>query len=788
MISLKIVLRSLWKNKGFSFINIGGLAIGFTCSLLLLLYVNYEWGFNKQFKSVDRIYYTKLNIKLNNELVTFDASPNILAPTALKTIPGIAQAARLSFENTSLFNYGQNAFKQSMLFADPSFLKIFSYEFLRGDALTAFASPESILMTASTAKKFFGTEDPIGKSIKWDNRKLLKVTAVIKDLPANQSNRFEVLLPWSLYEQENPDVRNSSWGSINTRTVISLTDKNGFEATDAALRKLIRSNVPETIMEAFLFPYDKIYLFNEFKNGHSVGGKIDQVKLFLVMAFCVLLIACINYMNLSTARSEKRAKEVGIRKALGSSRAAVARQFLLESLLTSLLAVVVAFALTELCLPSVNQMLNIQMAMEYSSYTFWIVLCSLVVFTGLLAGSYPAFYLSSFIPVKVLKGFKATGSGSLSIRRVLVVLQFSLSICMIISAIIIYKQVRFIQQKPLGFEKNNLAQIAIEGDLLKAGKLELLKRELLAADAITSSAEYTNSFVAEGGPVTGEVYWQGKPAKTSISFNNRSIGYNFTETVGAQIIAGRDFSPKFATDSTASVLLNEAAVKVMQLKDPIGARITWEGKPMNVIGVVRNYNNSSVLFNPQPTLYYYGISQSTMLLLRLNPRQNLSKSVQSIKDLCARLNPSYPADIQFVDHQMADKLNNEKLLSRLSALFGCFAILISCLGLLGLALYVAEQRSREISIRKVLGASQKSVLILLNKDFITLVFLSNMIAIPVAYIVTKEWLQKYDYHTQVNVWPFLLATFLSLSIAVLTVSFQIFRVARANPIDALKYE
>jgi len=788
MISLKIVLRSLWKNKGFSFINIGGLAIGFTCSLLLLLYVNYEWGFNKQFKSVDRIYYTKLNIKLNNELVTFDASPNILAPTALKTIPGIAQAARLSFENTSLFNYGQNAFKQSMLFADPSFLKIFNYEFLRGDALTAFASPESILMTASTAKKFFGTEDPIGKSIKWDNRKLLKVTAVIKDLPANQSNRFEVLLPWSLYEQENPDVRNSSWGSINTRTVISLTDKNGFEATDAAFRKLIRPNVPETIMEAFLFPYDKIYLFNEFKNGHSVGGKIDQVKLFLVMAFCVLLIACINYMNLSTARSEKRAKEVGIRKALGSSRAAVARQFLLESLLTSLLAVVVAFALTELCLPSVNQMLNIQMAMEYSSYTFWIVLCSLVVFTGLLAGSYPAFYLSSFIPVKVLKGFKATGSGSLSIRRVLVVLQFSLSICMIISAIIIYKQVRFIQQKPLGFEKNNLAQIAIEGDLLKAGKLELLKRELLAADAITSSAEYTNSFVAEGGPVTGEVYWQGKPAKTSISFNNRSIGYNFTETVGAQIIAGRDFSPKFATDSTASVLLNEAAVKVIQLKDPIGARITWEGKPMNVIGVVRNYNNSSVLFNPQPTLYYYGISQSTMLLLRLNPRQNLSKSVQSIKDLCARLNPSYPADIQFVDHQMADKLNNEKLLSRLSALFGCFAILISCLGLLGLALYVAEQRSREISIRKVLGASQKSVLILLNKDFITLVFLSNMIAIPVAYIVTKEWLQKYDYHTQVNVWPFLLATFLSLSIAVLTVSFQIFRVARANPIDALKYE
>jgi putative ABC transport system permease protein len=788
MVGIKVIMRNLWKNKGLSLINIGGLAIGFTCSLFLLLYVDYERGFNKQFKSIDNIYYTKVNIKLNNELVTFDASPNILAPTALKTIPGIANASRLSFETTSLFNYGQSAFKQKILFADPSFLKIFDYEYLNGNPSTALASPESILITSSTARKLFGNQAPIGKSIKWDNRKLLTVAAVIKDLPENQSNQFDILLPWALYEQENPDVKNSGWGNINARTVITLSDKNGFDAADASFRKLIKSNVSETIMEAFLFPYDKIYLYNEFKNGRSVGGKIDQVNLFLGMAFCVLLIACINYMNLSTARSEKRAKEVGIRKALGSSRVAVATQFLLESLFTSVLAVIIAFALAELALPAINQILNIEMRIEYNSCRFWIVLSSLVFFTGLLSGSYPAFYLSSFLPVKVLKGFNGSGLGSLSIRRFLVVLQFSLSICMIISAIIIYNQVKFIQQKPLGFEKNNLAQIAIEGELLKPGKLELLKKELIASGAVSSSTEYANSFVSEGGPATGEVYWDGKPAKTSISFNYRSIGYNFIETVGTQITAGRDFSSKFVTDSTASVLLNEAAVKVMQLRNTVGTKITWEGKPLNVIGVVKNYNNSSVLFNPQPTLFYYGISQSTMLLLRLNPQQNLTKSVQTIKDLYLRLNPSYPADIQFIDHEMRDKLKNEKLLGTLSALFGCFAILISCLGLLGLALYVVEQRSREISIRKVLGATHKSVLILLNKDFIKLVFLSNIIAIPVAYVLTTEWLQKYDYHTQMNIWPFLLSTILSLSIAVVTVSFQIFKVASANPIDALKYE
>lgn len=787
-ISLKIALRNLWRNKSFSAINIGGLAIGLTCCLLLLLYVNYEWSYNKQFKDIDKIYYTKLNIKLNNELVTFDASPNILAPTALRSIPGISQAARFTSEQINLFNYRENASKERVIYADPSFLKIFNYQFLRGNASTALTTPQSVLITASTAKKFFGDSDPIGKSIKWDNRKWLKVSAVIEDIPQNLSNKFDILMPWSFYEQENPDVKNSSWGSINTLTVISLVNKESFAAADAGLRKLIAANAPGSIMEAFLFPYSKIYLYDEFKNGSSVGGKIDQVRLFLFMAFCVLLIACINYMNLSTARSEKRAREVGIRKTLGSSRTSIARQFLFESFLISLLAIIIAFVLTELCLPQLNRLLQIQMVMDYHSYTFWATLISLVLITGLMAGSYPAFYLSSFIPIKILKGFKGAGHGSLSVRKILVVIQFSLSICMIICAIVIYNQIRFIQNKPLGFQKDNLVQLAIEGELAKPGKLALLKKELHATGVVTYATEYANSFAANGGSVTGEVYWPGKPANTSISFNHRSIGYDFTKTVGAKLLEGRDFSPAFAADSLNSVILNESAVKTMQLKNPVGTQIKWEGRELTVIGVLKNYSNSSMVSAPQPTLFYYGIKPSTMLLLRLNPTQNLSRSTQLIKELTQRINPFYPVNLQFIDQEMADKLKTEKLLSTLSSLFGCFAIFISCLGLLGLAFYMAEQRNKEISIRKVLGANLKSILILLNKDFIKLVVLSNIIAIPIAYILINSWLQKYDYKVDIDAWPFLIAVLLSIFIAVLTVSFQTFKVARANAVDALKYE
>jgi putative ABC transport system permease protein len=787
-LNFKIALRNILKHIGFSSINIGGLAIGLACCLVLLLYVSYEWSYDKQFKALDRIYYAKLNIKLNNELVTFGASPNKLAPAALQTLPGIENAARFSDAGIGLFKYKERAFKERLMYADASFLKIFSYQFIKGDALSALSAPDHVLLTERTAKKLFGDIDPMGKSIKWDNRKYFKVAAVIKDIPGNQSNKFDVLLSWAFFEQESPVVKNSGWGSINSRTVIQLKDNKNFAAADVALRKLIRSNESRTIMEAFLFPYSKVYLYNDFKNGQSVGGKIDQIRLFLFLAFCVLLIACINYMNLSTAKSEKRAREVGVRKVLGSSRKSIARQFLIESFLTSLIAMLIAFTLLELSLARLNDLLDIHMVIDYRSYAFWVTIFSLLFITSFLAGSYPAFYLSSFIPVAALKGSKRIGSSSLSVRKILVIVQFSLSVCMIICAMIIYNQIQFIQNKPLGFKKDNLVQLAIEGEWLKPGKLAVLKKELTSKGIIAAATEYSDSFAATQGSVTGEVNWPGKPINTTISFSYRSTGYDFTRTIGAQILKGRDFSRNFASDTSASVLLNESAVKVMELKNPVGTVINWEGKTLKIIGVVKNYNNSSVTTEAPPTLFYYGIKQSTMLLLRLHPAQNLNNALQSIKAISTHLNPEYPVDLQFIDHEMADKLNNEKLLSVLSTLFGGFAIFISCIGLLGLTLYITEQRSKEISIRKVLGANLKSILFLLNKDFIKLVIVSNVIAIPGAYIIATKWLQTYDYKSAISIWPFMAAIFISLFIAVLTVSLQTFKVVKANAIDALKYE
>ncbi|WP_214226944.1 ABC transporter permease [Pedobacter sp. B4-66] len=789
LINFKIALRSLWKNKGFSLINIGGLAIGMTCCLLLLIYVNYEWSYDKQFKDIDRIYASKLTLKINGELLTTDATPNKLAGAALATLPGVESASRIAMTDpTKLFSSSNTNFKLKTLDVDPAFLKIFDYKFIQGDAETALKEPNSVLLTASAAKRLFGTENAVGNSVKWDNRKVLKVSAIVEDLPKNMTHQFEALQPWSFFEQENPGEKDNGWGSITCFTIFKLKDKAAFEATSASLRQLIKKNDKESILETFLFPYSKYHLYDQFENGKPVGGRIDQIKMFVFLAFCVLLIACINYMNLSTARSEKRAREVGVRKALGASRKTLVGQFILESLVLSFIGILIAFVLLEVVLPYFNNLLDISIQINYGAYQSWVTLALLILFTGVLAGSYPAFYLSSFTPVKVLKGFTGVGKSSLPIRKILVVVQFSISICMIVCAIVIYSQIQFIKNSPLGFDQNNLVQMDLEGEWTKPEKLEIFKTELKAAGAIVSATEFAGSFT-KSGSITSMIKWPGKAENDNTIINYRSTGYDFVKTVGTSLISGRDFSPEFVADTSTSILVNEAMVKTMGLKTPVGSTIIWgDNHPLTIVGVVKDYTNERLATKAKPTLFYWNINQSRVLLLRLNPDQPLSKSMQSIADIGKRLNPSYPADLQFVSQGMEEKLKTERLLSVLSNLFGCFAIFISCLGLLGLALYMAEQRSKEISIRKVLGADLKSILVLLNKDFIKLVILSNMIAIPAAYVIAVKWLQKYDYKVGMTAWPFLIALFLSVFIAVITVSFQTVKVAKANAIDALKYE
>jgi len=790
-LNLKIALRNLWKNKGFTLINVGGLAIGMACCLMLLLYVNYEWSFDKQYKNADKVYLAALNLKFNGKLATTMAVPNKLAKAGASELPGIKSAARMSMNNgQKLYSRNQHSFKFSGMNVDPDFLKILDHKFIYGDPNTALNEPNNVLISQSTAKKLFGDENPMGQLIKYDNRVNLKVSAVIADLPKNQSMQFDLLQPWAFFEQENPSDKENGWGAITCLTLFQLKDNASLAATNAALKHFIVDKEPdlkEMTYEPFLFPLSKLHLYDDFEGGKAVGGKIDQLRLFVFLAICVLFIACINYMNLSTAKSEKRAREVGVRKALGSTRNTIMGQFLVESLLLSFLAMLIAFTLLEVSLPYFNHLLDISIKIDYSAYQFWGVLLAMVLTTGVLAGSYPAFYLSSFIPVKVLKGFKGS-AGSLSIRKTLVVIQFSLSICMIISAIVIYSQIQHLKNKPLGFDQSALAQIDLEGEWTKPEKLRTFKSELERTGAIIATTEYASSFT-NSGSITGDIQWPGKPKNDVSIINYRSTGFDFAKTTGVKVLEGRDFDPKFSADSSTSLLLNQSAVKIMGLKNPIGTIIHWgDNPPLKVIGVVQDYSNESLASKIQPTVYYFSVRTSRVLLLKLNPKQSLSTSIDKIKTISQRLNPAYPIEVKMVSQGMAEKLRSERLLSALSNIFGGFAIFISCLGLLGLALYTAEQRSKEISIRKVLGANLSDILVLLNKDFMKLVIISNVIAIPVAYILVAKWLEKYDYKISINPWPFLLALLTSVIIAILTVSLQTFKVAKANAVDALKYE
>ena len=789
-INFKIALRNLRRNKGFSLINIGGLAIGLTSCLLLLLYVNYEYSYDRQYKAVDRIYVAELNHKTDGTVKTYPYTPNKLAAAGLQELPGVEAACRVTSNGSNrLFIRDNNKFKLNTLTADPAFVKIFDYDVKSGNIASALNDPNSVILTATAAKKFFGDQNAVGQSLKWDNRVWVKVTAVIADPPKNQTFRFDAIQSWSFFENNvSPAEKTFWWGAISCMTFFELKPNTNVAASDASLRKLIRSHDPETRLEAFLFPFKKHHLYDEFENGKLTGGKIDQVNLFGFLAFCVLLIASINYMNLSTARSEKRAREVGVRKALGSSRKALMGQFIVESLLLSTISMLISFALLELLLPQFNTLLDTAIHIDYTSYTFWAVLITLILITGMLAGSYPAIYLSSFTPIKVLKGFKGAAGGALSIRKGLVIIQFSLSICMIICALIIYTQMQFIKNKPLGFEKANLLELSLEGNFKDHAKVQLLKEELKKSEAVVVSTEYAGDFTRMSNN-SSDIGWPGKDVSDNALFEIRSTGYDYAKTVGARIVKGRDFSPQFPADTTTSIILNQAAVKRMGLKNPVGTVISWIGNPpLTIVGVIEDNANGSAGDSSLPTVFYYNMHLISELLIRLNPDMALNRSVQLVKETAQRLNPSYPVELGFVDEAMEEKLSNEKILSTLSNLFGGFCIFISCLGLLGLALYMAEQRKKEISIRKVLGADLKSILLLLNKDFIKLVLVANLIAFPVAYILASKWLQKYDYRIDISIWPFMLAALMSLVIALLTVSLQSFKVARANPVDALKYE
>ncbi|WP_214225476.1 ABC transporter permease [Pedobacter sp. B4-66] len=784
-LNLKIALRNLWKNKGYTLINVGGLAIGLASCMVLLMYVAYEWSFDKQFSNCDKIYMVYNNMDANGKITTWPTTPTPMAKEIRDKIQGVEYAAHSSFPENQLISYGPNSFKKNAIYAEPSFLKILDYKFIRGNATNALQQVNTVILTETLAKNLFGNEDPINKIVKIGNTEGLKVEAVIKDIPHNTSLRFDYLLPWALLEKFDPERKELNWKGNNSLTLLQLKDNRFFDQVSSQMKGIYKRNRKVSASEALLQPLSKLHLYDKFENGKSVGGKIDQLRIFFVLAFCILLIACVNFMNLSTARSEKRAKEVGVRKAIGSSRKSLVSQFILESMLMAFIGMLVAFALMELTLPYFNGLLNIDLVIGYYDWRFWCILIGLSLLTGFIAGSYPAFYLSAFEPVKVLKGYRIAGSSSFFIRRILVIFQFVFAVCLIICTSVIYQQLNYIKNKPIGYNKTGLVEIPIQGNLSTESQLTLVRDLLLKSGAVTD-VTYFSKPLNEGGNNSSSFNWPGKNPNDVFLFNYGSSGYNFTKTIGAEMLSGRDFSPQF-TDS-ATIIVNEAAVKTMGLKQAVGTVVKKGDIPYTIVGVMKDYVSESPYKNANPTVMFYQMGEVSSIIARINSDQNISTSIEQINGIFKKINPDFPVDSRFVNDSFEQKFQNEQLLGTLSNWFGGFAIFISCLGLLGLALFMAEQRKKEISIRKVLGASTANILTLLNKDFVKLVCIANLIAFPLAYIIINKWLSAYEFRVSISALPFVIAAGISLIIAILTVSVQSLKVAKANAIDALKYE
>ncbi|OKS85952.1 ABC transporter permease [Mucilaginibacter polytrichastri] len=783
---IKIIWRNLWKNKLYSFINIGGLAIGMAVSFILLLYVYNEFSFDKYHVNDARLFKVLINQPAAGEVYTGDATPLQLAGVLQKEYPGIEKAARVSERTKTLLVYNHNTLKFPLSVVDASFLDMFSIDFVKGNKHHAFDQPASIIISESTAKALFGAKDPMGQIIKYDNSVPVKVTGVMKELPANSSFKFKAIVSWAFLESIQPGIKSYSWGNYTFNTYVLTKPGINLYALNAAIKGVIARNDPgNKENQMLLYPYSDWHLHSQFKNGVSVGGSIEYVRLFLFLALGILAIACINFMNLSTARSEKRAREVGVRKVVGASRLVIIQQFLGESVIMALFSLVIALILVTVALPYFNILAHQNLELPYREPIMWAAVLLLTVGTGIVAGSYPALFLSSFKPVRVLKGLTNAGKSTLRPRQILVIIQFTFASCLILCSILIYKQISFIRDKPVGYNQTGLIEMEEEGALEKS--FENFRQDAINAGAIIEGAQTSGSLVNNGGNTWG-VEWRGQIAgEEKLPFDQIVGTYHLSGTYGFKVLEGRDFSAARPADS-AAIMLNEAAVKIMRFKEPIGQIVKWQGTNRTVVGVVNDFVWGSPYDPVKPAIIGFMKGWTGGIGLRLNPDKSISSDLAILQKVYKKYNPDYPFEYKFADEAFASKFQTERLLGTLSAWFTSLAIFISCLGLFGLASFSAEQRRKEIGVRKVLGASISHLWFNLSKEFIVLVIISFLIGASISFYYMSQWLAKYTYHTAISLWVFVLTIAISMVMCLVTVSFQAIKAAISNPVSSLRSE
>jgi ABC-type antimicrobial peptide transport system permease subunit len=785
---LKIALRNLQRNFTYSFINIFGLSIGIACSILIMLWIADEYQFDRFHEKRENLYKVMLNQTFSGQRGSQIALPYPLKEALPTHSPKIKHTVITNWGEGFLLTVDENKITKVGLAVSEDFLKMFTFPLIQGDVNTALNDQHSIVLTESVAKALFGDEEPLNKMVKLDNDRELKVTGVMKDFPDQTTfSNYDYLIPFAYYESIMPWVRNSreNWQNNSFQMYVELEQGSTQEEVTASIRDIVKKNTPDTLPnpEVFLHPITDLRLYSKFENGKVAGGMIEYVKLFGAIAIFVLIIACINFMNLATARSEKRAREVGIRKSIGSRKKELVFQFLGESLLITAFAFLVAVVLVELSLPLYNTLVSKKLFIDYGNPYLWTGAAALILITGTLAGSYPAFYLSSFQPVKVLKGKIQTGKYASLPRKILVTLQFGFSIFLIIGTIVIYQQIMHVKDREIGYDRENLMMVWTNGEL--ETNYQTIKNELLTTGAVKSVTK-SNS------PITSIfsnniVEWPGMAPGTRVVFTTIATEYDYVKTMGMKLLEGRDFSPEFASDSSG-VIINQAAVEMMQLEEPIGATLSMNDSELTVIGVIENVIMSSPYEPVSPMMAVFIPDWTSTITLRLEKTADLPGAINKVEDVFKRLNPTYPFAYRFADVEFEKKFSSINLISNLAKVFAALALTITALGLFGLAAFTAEQRSKEVSIRKVLGATVTGLVLLISKDFSRLVIIAFVFFAPLAWWFLTGFLEEYPYRITIAWWIFPLAGLSALIVALIIVSTQALRAATSNPVNSLRNE
>jgi putative ABC transport system permease protein len=785
---IKVVLRSIRRQAGYSFINIAGLAIGMACCLLITLWVFDELSYDRFHNNAPNLYLVEENQFYSGRVYHVTVTPYPLAPVLKEEIPEIVEATRQVYSGGQLFRHGDKSFYEDMVWAvDPSFLRMFSFPLIKGDPATALSDPSSVVLTEKTARKYFGNDEPLGKVISVNNEFELKVTGIAKNVPLNSTIRFDMLFPYELLRSRGRT--NEEFGSNSIGSYVQLKPGASVPAVNEKIRDFIKKRVEGSVTELELFPFTRIHLHQYFGYDKSAVG-IRYVYVFSLIAAFVLLIACINFMNLATARSAGRAQEVGLRKVVGALKKHLLVRFYSESMVYALLSLFLALLLVRLVLPWFNALTGKGISFNFLGHSqiLWGI-AGITLLTALLAGSYPAVFLSSFQPVRVLKGSLTAGAGSALFRRVLVVVQFALSVFLIIGTVVVFRQMKYMRTTSMGFDKDQLLTIRLRGTT--AASYEPFRNELRKDSRVLGVTAATDLPSAIGSNSSG-AEWRGKDPEQKILIGLSGVDYDYIDVLKIELLEGRNFSREYESDKTQAFLVNEEVRKLMGRPAGAGEEFSFVGRKGRIVGVMKNYHFESLQSKIEPLAIYLADppekgGRFNYALIRISPA-DIPGAVDFVRGTWSSVFSGFPFEFRFLDQQIDEMYRTEERAGRLLQTFAFLAIFIACLGLFGLASFMAERRTREIGIRKVLGASVPQITVLLCREFLFLVLLANVLVWPAAYWALESWLDHYAYRIPLSPLVFVFALGTALFITIMTVSFQAVRAAVANPANALKYE